>query len=195
MKRRTGNKKKRIADSAVRVFARDGFHGAMISRIADEAGVATGSVYLYFDGKESILQYLFSGLWQGLHEMFEKVVQDTDLDPGEKIEGLIDGVFSVFSNDPALAQVFVNEQHHLVRDGTGDFMPFYEDFLAMGEQVFRDGVESGCFRRDMEPHVVTHVVLGSYRQLLNQWARTPKAFPLNTLRVELKGIVMSGVRS
>lgn len=195
MRRQSGEKKKRIAEAAVRVFARDGFHGAMISRIADEAGVATGSVYLYFDGKESILQHLFSELWQGLHEVFTQVVEDSGRDAVEKIEALIDGIFSLFSKNPNLAKVFVNEQHHLVRDGTGDFMPFYQEFLAFGEQVFREGVEEGLFKRSVDPLAFTHIVFGSFRQLLNQWARAPKAFALNALQTELKEIVLNGVRS
>ncbi len=194
MRKRTGEKQKRIAEAAIRVFARDGYHAAMISRIADEAGVATGSVYLYFDGKESILHHLFSQLWQGLHEMFEQVVNDRNLDEAEKIEALIEGVFSTFARDPSLAQVFVAEQQHLVRDGTGDFMRFYEEFLTLGEQVFQRGIESGLFRSDLSPHVFTHVVFGAIRQLLNQWVRTPRAFPLSTLRVELQGMLMRGVR-
>jgi TetR/AcrR family fatty acid metabolism transcriptional regulator len=79
MRRKSGDKEKSIANAAIKVFARDGFHGAKITRIAEEAGVATGSVYLYFKNKESILKHLFSQLWQELHEAFDIAVHRTDL--------------------------------------------------------------------------------------------------------------------
>ena len=195
MRRKSEDKRRRIAEAAVRVFARDGFHKAMISRIADEAGVGTGSVYLYFEGKEDILQHLLSGLWERLHQMFERVVNDDGLDPGEKIEALIDGVFFIFERDPSLAQIFVHEQPRLVRDGTGGFMAFYEEFLAMGAGVFKEGIDSGSFKPSLDPSVFTYVVLGALRQLLNQWARAPRDLPLETLQVQLKGIIMGGVRA
>lgn len=195
MRRKSGDKKKKIAEASVRVFAREGFHGAMISRIAEEAGVATGSVYLYFDGKEDILQHLFSGLWRRLHEMFQGVVQDSTRDPGEKIEALIDGVFGIFADDPPLAQVFVQEQQHLVRVGSGPFLPYYEEFLAMGREVFREGVESGLLRNDLNPVVFTHIVYGSLRQLLNYWARNPESLSFRKIQVDLKGIITRGIRA
>ncbi|MCC6152014.1 MAG: TetR/AcrR family transcriptional regulator [Planctomycetes bacterium] len=47
-------RQRQLLDAALRVFARDGFDGASVASIADEAGVAKGSVYLYFDSKESL---------------------------------------------------------------------------------------------------------------------------------------------
>lgn len=47
-------RQRQLLDAALRVFARDGFDGASVASIADEAGVAKGSVYLYFDSKEAL---------------------------------------------------------------------------------------------------------------------------------------------
>jgi TetR/AcrR family fatty acid metabolism transcriptional regulator len=47
-------RQRQILDAALRVFARDGFDGASVANIADEAGIAKGSVYLYFDSKEAL---------------------------------------------------------------------------------------------------------------------------------------------
>ena len=65
---RTGNggvdKRRLILDAAIRVFARRGFHACRVSDVADEAGVAYGLVYHYFDSKEEILNTLFRERWQ-----------------------------------------------------------------------------------------------------------------------------------
>ena len=51
----TVDKRRVILDAAVRVFARQGFHTCRVSDIADEAGVAYGLVYHYFQSKEQVL--------------------------------------------------------------------------------------------------------------------------------------------
>ena len=193
MRRKSGDKEKRIADAAIRVFGRDGYHGAKITRIAEEAGVATGSVYLYFRNKQSILQYLFAKLWKELHVGFAYVAQQADLDPRTKVELIIDGILDQFEKNPSLALLFVNEQTQLLRDGTGEFMQYYVDFLQLGERVVRDGIRNGVFRPDVDPRIFTNLVFGATRQLLHQWARAPRQFPLDTVRREIKAVFFGGL--
>lgn len=193
MRKKTGDKEARIARAAIKVFARDGFHGAKISKIAEEAGVATGSVYLYFKNKESILQHLFASLWQDLHVAFESVAHSTDLDPRAKVEQIIDRLFDQFARNPSLALLFVNEQHHLLRDGTGEFIQYYVDFLSMGEDIVREGARAGVFNPHLNARIFTNLFFGATRQLLHQWARAPRQFPLNTIRHEIKAVFLHGL--
>ena len=60
------DKRRSILDAAVRVFARQGFHTCRVSDIADEAGVAYGLVYHYFDSKDEVLNTLFEERWDVL---------------------------------------------------------------------------------------------------------------------------------
>lgn len=193
MRRKSGDKEKSIANAAIKVFARDGFHGAKITRIAEEAGVATGSVYLYFKNKESILQHLFTQLWQELHVAFDEAVRREDLSARERIEEIIDRLFDQFSRNPSLALLFVNEQHQLLRQGTGEFMQYYVDFLQLGERVVQEGIRNREFRRDIDARIFTNLVFGAIRQLLHQWARAPRQFPLNTIRREIKAVFLTGL--
>src|SRR6516162_2070458 len=57
--RATGNKRKRILDAAVRVFAKKGFYATRVSEVARAAGVADGTIYLYFKSKDELLVSLF----------------------------------------------------------------------------------------------------------------------------------------
>ena len=193
MRYRIGNKERDIADAAVKVFARDGFHGAKITKIAKKAGVATGSVYLYFHNKESILHHLFNEIWQRIRDQLLGVVSRSDTTPKDKLEDIVDRIFALFSKNPALALVFVNEQHHLIREGTGEFMRYYEDFLKLGEEVVRDGVRLGQFRSDVDPRVFSNFVFGGMRQLLQLWALSQKDFPLNTIRQVIKTVTVGGI--
>lgn len=193
MRTKSGNKDRDIANAAIKVFARDGFHGARITRIAEEAGVATGSVYLYFKNKESILHHLFFEIWQRIRDQFMGVVSRADITPREKLEELVDRIFALFSRNPSLALVFVNEQHHLVREGTAEFMKYYEDFLKLTEDVIRDGVKKGQFRKDVDARVFSNFVFGGMRQLLQHWARSQKEFPLNSIRQGIRIIAIQGI--
>ncbi len=193
MRTRSGDKEKSIANAAVKVFARDGFHGAKITRIAEEAGVATGSVYLYFKNKESILHHLFSKLWLAMHVSFEDLLKRDDLSAREKIEELFDSLFSLFAQNPPLALLFVNEQPYLLREGTGVFMQYYVEFLRMGEQVVRDGIKKGEFNPNVDPRSFTNFVFGGIRQLLHQWARAPRQFPMSAVLRDIKEVTMFGL--
>lgn len=193
MRTKTGDKERSIADAAVKVFARDGYHGAKITSIAREAGVATGSVYLYFRNKESILHHLFTMLWRGMNGSFAGLLLRVDLDAREKVEALIDSIFGLFSPNPSLALLFVNEQPQLLRDGSGEFMHYYIEFLRMGEQLIRDGIRRGEFNPDIDARNFVNFVFGGIRQMLHQWARAPRQFPLATVRGTVKDIVMFGL--
>ena len=69
----TQAKRRRILDAALRVFSEKGFHNATISEVANEAHVGKGTVYLYFDGKESLLVQIFDDLVDLLIEAFDQI--------------------------------------------------------------------------------------------------------------------------
>ncbi|MGQ9644846.1 MAG: TetR/AcrR family transcriptional regulator, partial [Ignavibacterium sp.] len=100
MRRKEGNKEQDIITSAIEVFAVDGYHEAKISKIAELANVATGSVYLYFESKEDLLIKIFSDLWFKLISLVNTINQRDDLSSTEKLEGFIDTVFDVFTANP-----------------------------------------------------------------------------------------------
>src|SRR6266568_4357274 len=64
-----GDKRERILSSAMRVFASKGFYGAKVSDIAEDAGVADGTIYLYFRSKDDLLISLFEAQMEKVHEV------------------------------------------------------------------------------------------------------------------------------
>src|SRR5881396_2317986 len=79
------DKRRQILDAAVRVFARQGFHACRVSDIADEAGVAYGLVYHYFDSKGAVLDTLFLERWNVMLEVIREA--DGNDDPArEKLQ-------------------------------------------------------------------------------------------------------------
>jgi TetR/AcrR family transcriptional regulator, fatty acid metabolism regulator protein len=193
MRTKKGNKEQDIINAAIEVFAREGYHKAKISRIAAEAGIATGSVYLYFTSKEEILQTIFKTIWRKLAEDFRRMTRRTNLSPLEKLEGMIDLLFDTFANQPSLAMVFVNEQEQLLRMGSEDIPIYYRAFMELGERVIRDGIRDGSFSQSFDASVLRHFIFGGIRHLMRQWAQDPDALPLLSIRNGIKHFFRCGV--
>ena len=193
MRKREGNKEQAILESAVRVFAQHGYHRAKISSIADQAGVATGSVYLYYKNKESILLKIFDQLWTELTDVLRKVVKRSDIDPSQKLDTLIDKLFDLFVANPALASVFVNEQHHLIKDKRGNVAKQYDDFLDLAEEIIREGVRKNKFNPDVDIKLFRHFITGGLRSVLRHWSEQSQTLTLHRVRQNVKYFIKHGL--
>ena len=80
------DKRRLILDAAVRVFARQGFHTCRVSDIADEAGVAYGLVYHYFQSKDEVLDTLFLERWELMLAAIDEI-DAQPIGPREKLDG------------------------------------------------------------------------------------------------------------
>ncbi len=194
MRLKEGNKEKDILEAAIKVFAEDGYYGSKITKIADMAGVATGSVYVYFDNKESLLKRIFDDLWNQLYSELKLVTENKRLSPLEKLDAVIDSIFDLFTENPSLAVVFVNEQPILRRNSQGNFPNYNEKFLDMGEVIIKEGVNSGLVTENIDIKIFRHFILGAIRHLLQQWAEDPKEFSLNKIRQNIKYILKNGIK-
>jgi TetR/AcrR family transcriptional regulator, fatty acid metabolism regulator protein len=193
MRKRKGNKEQAILDAAVKVFAQHGYHHATISSIAELAGIATGSIYLYYKNKESILLTVFNRLWTELTDGLRKTVKRSDKDPLEKLDLVIDNFFDLFIANPALATVFVNEQHHLIKDKRGNVAKQYDDFLDLAEEIIREGVHEKKFNPDIDIKLFRHFITGGLRSVLRQWSEKPQTLTLHRLRQNVKYFIKHGL--
>jgi TetR/AcrR family fatty acid metabolism transcriptional regulator len=193
MRLKEGNKEKDILDAAVRIFAKSGYHKAKISKVAEDAGVATGSVYVYFKSKEDILLKIFSNLWNKLYDELDIVVKNSSLSSSEKLDSMIDLLFDVFTEKPALALVYVNEQNHLERSIKNGFTHYYSKFLDEGEKIIESGIKDGLFSEHVDITIFRHFVFGAIRHLVHCWAGDPSTFPLSKTRLNVKLLIKRGI--
>jgi len=193
MRKKEGNKETAIIEAAVKVFAENGYHQSKISKIAEVAGVATGSVYLYYKSKEDIVLKIFDQLWLKLSKELEQTIQRTDLDPVTKLDSIIDILFDSFTVNPALAIVFVNEQNQLIQQGKGSVSKLYKGFLDLSEKILREGVDKKIFNTNIDIILYRDFVTGGLRALLHEWARRPEDFPLDRIRQNVKYIAKNGI--
>jgi TetR/AcrR family transcriptional regulator, fatty acid metabolism regulator protein len=193
MRKKEGNKEQAIIDAAIQIFAENGYFHSKIHKIADNAGVATGTVYLYFGNKETILQKIFSKVWEDIFGMIDKIHAATDISPLEKFHNMVDCLFDYLTANPSLALVFVNEQNNLELQGEHQFTNYYEKTLALSESVLAEGIGTYVFDEHIHPPVFSAFFFGGLRFVLRQWANDPKRFSLSDIRTNVQQFVLYGI--
>ena len=162
------DKRRLILDAAVRVFARQGFHTCRVSDIADEAGVAYGLVYHYFDSKDQILDTLFLERWDILLRAIQQVDAEDD-PPREKLYAITSFIVDSYRHDPDLMKVIIVEVTRAAntfgRTHLAHIREAYVGISAIVERAQRDGT----FRADITPDFAALAFYGAVEQVLTGW--------------------------
>jgi TetR/AcrR family transcriptional regulator, fatty acid metabolism regulator protein len=189
---RDPDKPQQIIDAAIRVFARTGYYNSRVSDIAREAGIASGTIYLYFKTKEEILVTLFREKMAGFvaHQRSEMAGQ---LDPVVKIRKLVEVHFSVLEQSPELAevvQVELRQGNKFFRGASAHEVSAYFELIA---SVLEEGVAAGCFRSDLPVKVATKVLFGAMDQMATSWVLGKRGYRLAHTADEVATIFLKGV--
>jgi AcrR family transcriptional regulator len=160
------DKRKRILDAAVRVFAEHGYHGARVGDIAKDAGVAHGLLYHYFASKDDVLRTIFVENWGELIARF-RAVEAADEPADAKLEGIAKILLRTWRNDPALVTVMVREvaRSQLLQEQVQDV----RDAFTILQRVIEEGQSAGVFRRDLDARLASWVVYGGLEEVLTGW--------------------------
>ncbi len=158
-----------ILKAAVAVFSLRGYHASTVADVAKEAGVATGTIYNYFERKEDLLIELF-------HRYSERylVLQTAGLDsekPGqEQLSGFVRRHFEVFGEERGVARVFHvhwREVQPLIRQG---ILPSLRSFFAAMDRVVEEGIQAGEFDPDLSPRLARQLISGALDEVVISWA-------------------------
>jgi TetR/AcrR family transcriptional regulator, fatty acid metabolism regulator protein len=162
------DKRRQILDAAVRVFARQGFHSARVSDIADEAGVAYGLVYHYFPSKDEVLNELFSVRWSLLLAAIDEIDR-SDASPREKLAAVAGFIVDSYRYDPELMKVIIVEVTRAANSFGRTHLPEIRTAYDSIARIVADGQERGAFRRDIDPIFASMSFYGAIEQLLSGW--------------------------
>ena len=165
---RAAEKRRQILDAAIRVFARQGFHSARVSDIAEEAGVAYGLVYHYFDSKEQMLNELFTERWSLLLDAIREA--DSELDsPRAKLGAAAGFIIESYRHDPDLMKVIIVEVTRAANSfGRTHLSEIRQAYDAIAK-IVGDAQEAGEFRTDVDPDFAAMLFYGAIEQLLTGW--------------------------
>jgi TetR/AcrR family transcriptional regulator, fatty acid metabolism regulator protein len=162
------DKRRLILDAAIRVFARRGFHHCRVSDVADEAGVAYGLVYHYFDSKEEILNTLFRERWQILVDAIAEI-DERDMPAREKLSAVAGFIIDSYRYEPELMKVIIVEVtrsvHSFGLQHLGHIQEAYEGIARIVESARAEG----SFKSDIPATFAAMCFYGAIEQLLTSW--------------------------
>lgn len=191
-KPQTGDKRQAILRAAIAVFAHNGYFNSKVADIAREAGVADGTVYLYFKSKEDILHSIFDrSVDEALADAKNKV--ETISDPREKLRQIALLHLERLGADRDLAVVFQVE----LRGSTKFMQEFsaagFAEYLSLIRSTFEEGQAAGLFRADLNAKVVAKILFGALDEMATNWILSKRRYKLAPMADQVLDIFLNGV--
>lgn len=168
-KRRAGDKRDRILRAAITVFARKGFHATRVSEVARAAGVADGTIYLYFKSKEELLVSVFEDRISNLLGFMQEDLPRLPTAP-DKLRAVIDMQLGLLEGERELAEVItviLRQSTRLMKDFAAPKFLAYLDAIA---KIVQEGQAAGDFRNDVSSHIAARAVFGALDGITLTWA-------------------------
>jgi TetR/AcrR family transcriptional regulator, fatty acid metabolism regulator protein len=162
------DKRRIILDAAVRVFARQGFHTCRVSDIADEAGVAYGLVYHYFQSKDEVLDTLFLDRWDVLLEAIREV-DASDERARAKLHAIAGFIIDSYRHDPDLMKVIIVEVTRAANSFGAAHLGKITEAYAQIRGIVEAAQRSGEFRTGVTAEFAAMAFYGAIEQVLTGW--------------------------
>ncbi len=192
LQKNKSEKYNKILKSAGAVFAEYGFHRATISLIAERAGVADGTLYLYFKNKEDIL-YQFVNFKTDVvfNKMYSAVKKGENAE--EKLRYLIRCHLTEFQNDKNMATIFQSEVRYL-RDIERQIKDISKMYLNLLSDIIEQGQTEGSMRQDLFVGLVKRFILGAVEGVINTWVSAGGRYDLVSMADPLVELYLTGVK-
>ena len=190
---RREEKREKILDAASVEIARRGYFGTTVSAIARRAGVADGTIYLYFKNKESILVSIFERAMQRIIDEARPIVGDASLNAPEKLRRLVELHLSLVGMDRDMAVVLQVELRHSLH-----FLELFSrsrlrEYLGLITRVVQQGGEEGTFRSDVDPVFTAKAVFGLVDEMATDWVLSKKNTKLVARAAAVSDLLLRGV--
>ena len=168
MKAAPVDKRRLILDAAVRVFARQGFHTCRVSDIADEAGVAYGLVYHYFQSKDEVLDTLFLERWELMLAAIDEI-DAQPIGPREKLHAIASFIVDSYRHDPELMKVIIVEVTRAANTFGATHLPEIRKAYGRIADIVAAAQADGTFREGISPQFAAMAFYGAIEQVLTGW--------------------------
>lgn len=186
------DKREAILKAAVKIFAKKGYFNSKVSDIASEAGIADGTVYLYFKSKDEVLRSVFDRTMEDfISEGRAELVKISS--PAEKLKWLAHFHLRKLGADRDLAIVFQVELR-----GSTKFMEEFSEkgfrqYLDVIKKVIEEGQKANLFRKDITPITAAKIFYGALDEMVTNWILSKKSYPLEPFADEVLKLFMGGI--
>jgi TetR/AcrR family transcriptional regulator, fatty acid metabolism regulator protein len=186
-------KSETILRAAAKVFAQSGYFNAKVADVARAAGIADGTVYLYFKSKDELLTSIFDWAMGEFIGQARKMLAET-ADVREKLRRFANLHFSLLERERDIAIVFQIE----LRQSTKFMEQFSTTHLATYLQMLRgiieEGQKAGLFRKQLNPTIAAKLLFGALDEMATNWVLSRRKHSLTALVEPVLDIFLNGVK-
>ena len=192
--KRNKPKYKQIIDAAVIAIAENGYHQAQVSKIAKQAGVADGTIYLYFKNKEDILISVFQEKMGVFVDNLQDIIKNGS-SSSEKLAQMIENHFKVLSDDRHLATVTQLELRQSTKEVRLKINAILKEYLKLLDEILIEGMLSGEFNQTMDVRLARQMVFGTIDEITTTWVMNEYRYDLLALSSKVTQLVLNGLKA
>ncbi|MBU5265640.1 TetR/AcrR family transcriptional regulator [Virgibacillus proomii] len=183
-----------IIEAAVQVIAENGYHASQVSKIAKKAGVADGTIYLYFKNKEDILISVFEEkMGQFINHISDEIKKKDNAN--DKLYVLIQMHFQQLSEDPHLAvvtQLELRQSNPALRIQINKVL---KPYLTVIDSIIQEGIEEKIFRNKLNIPLVRQMIFGTLDETVTNWVMKERKYNLVQQALEVHTLLTEGITS
>src|SRR5688572_5266466 len=188
----SGDKREAILKAATRVFARNGFFQSQVADVARAAGVAAGTVYLYFRSKDDLLVSLFE------RTMREAIAEgraalDGVTDARERLTRIARLHLERLGRDRDLAVVFQVELRQSTKFMERFSSSYLRDYIGVIRDTMAAGQAAGQFRSDINATIAAKMFFGALDEMATNWMLSRRRYSLTAQADVVVDLFINGV--
>ena len=189
----SGDKRDLILRAATKVFAQNGFFQSQVADVARVAGVAAGTVYLYFKGKDDLLVSIFEQSMRKVLAEGRAAVDGID-DPAEALRQIARLHLERLGRDKDLAVVFQVELRQSVKFMERFSESFLQDYFTLIREAIAGGQKAGVFRKDISATLATKIFFGALDEMATNWVLSRRKHDLRAEADAVVDLFINGVK-
>lgn len=163
------DKRERILRAAIKVFARKGFYATRVSEIAKAAGVADGTIYLYFKNKDDVLVSIFEDRIGELNRVLREETSKAET-VEDRIRRVVELQLGLLEDQRDLAEVVTVNLRQSSRLLKQYAAPLFTEYLEIIGGIILQGQKDGTLRPDLNPRISARALWGGLDGLALTWA-------------------------
>lgn len=183
-----------ILDAAISTFADNGFAETRTREIAAAAGVAEGTIYLYFEGKDDLLLTAFRERVAEFCESARRIMEE-DSSFQSKLERFILTQFESIEESPDLATVLLVESRQTARFFGPRVRDVLRNYAAAIEGLIQFGIDTGAVRADLNVSLARRMLIGSLEEIELDWLVSNRTHSLTSLASSISALYLTGIGS
>ncbi|SFB16952.1 MULTISPECIES: TetR/AcrR family transcriptional regulator [unclassified Bacillus (in: firmicutes)] len=184
-------KYRQIIDAAVVAIAENGYHQAQVSKIAKQAGVADGTIYLYFKNKEDILISVFEEKMGSFVEKIEEKIAGKET-AAEKLYMMVETHFKMLAEDRHLAIVTQLELRQSNKELRLKINEVLKGYLKLIDQILIDGKERGEFSSQLDIRLARQMIFGTMDETVTSWVMNEQKYELASTAAAVHQLLING---